>query len=149
MLKRKFSIIILLSFVLTIMLTVTTFGTSSQVVALVNKTNDQIERLIDTAISQADQYTTLYQDRVAADKAILALDSSQRTVINQRIAQYKVDYTNQINDLGMNLISNCKNKVLDVYNITSRTEVDLSSVLIPVKLGDKTFLVDPLKFVCK
>jgi predicted PurR-regulated permease PerM len=149
MLKRNFSVVLILCFVITIILSVTTFATSSQVTALVNKTNTDIERLIDTAISQANQYTTLYQNRVAEAKALLDADSSQRTVINQRIAQYKVDYSNQINDLGNNLITNCRNKVLDVYNITSRSEVDLSSVFIPVKLGDKTFLVDPLKFVCK
>jgi CHASE1-domain containing sensor protein len=108
MLKRNFSVVLILCFVITIILSVTTFATSSQVTALVNKTNTDIERLIDTAISQANQYTTLYQNRVAEAKALLDADSSQRTVINQRIAQYKVDYSNQINDLGNNLITNCR-----------------------------------------
>ena len=149
MLKKITFKSLVLSLALTMVLSVSAFAISAETINKVNTTNNQINQMISAAVAQANQYTSNYQSKVVAEKAKLTKDINQNTVINQRIYAYTNDYNNQINDLGNNLVSNAYNKVLDLYNATSRDGVTLSCEYIPVKLGDKIFLVDPLRFVCR
>lgn len=147
MLKNKKLLSLVLVFVCTVSMATPVFAGKVSVKELVAQTNQQVEQLIAQAKVQANQCTVNYQNRVAAENAFLAKNPSQKTVVNQRLQSYKNDYDNQINDIGNNLVSNAYNKVMDLYNATSRLEVQLSPEYIPVKLGDKIFYVDPLRLV--
>lgn len=147
MLKNKTFLSLVLVLVLLASLSLPVFAASTTVEQQVEQTNQQVYQLIAQAKVKANQCTILYQNRVTAEKAILAKDKSQAVVVAQRIACYKNDYNNQINNIGNNLIADAYNKVLDLYNATSRSKVVFSVEYIPVLLGDKIFLVDPLKII--
>lgn len=147
MLKNKNVLSLVLVLVCILSAVTPVFAAKASVEQLVMQTNQQVDQLIAQAKAQADQCYVNYQNRVNAENAFLAKNPSQKTVVSQRLQQYKNDYSNQINDIGNNLVSNAYNKVMDLYNATSRSQVVLSCEYIPVKLGDKIFYVDPLRIV--
>lgn len=147
MFMKRTLISLLFVVILALSFSMPAFAANASVTKLVEQANKNIDQLIAKAEARADQCYATYQSRVNVEKALLAKNASLKAVVNDRIKQYTNEYHLQLDDIGNNLIRDAYNKVLDLYNATLRSQVDFACEYIPVQLGDRIYMVDPLRIV--
>lgn len=137
---KKYGIIVVITLFLVFGMCSPVFAaqdSTSKVLDLVAKTNDKIEKMIETAIQDGNDLQSQYQN----DIANLANDQEKPDEVAKLTEKYNADLDKLIDDL----IDSTNSDVSDLIIKAAKYGDLVESTYVEVTIADRTILVDPCR----
>ena len=144
--KTKLSTAFALTLALVMIFCSTTFA-AADVAGDISRANALIDHEIALAKDYANQSTKVFMDKVSTDYTLLFRGSEKLEAALSNIAQYKAEYDATLDSIGNELIALTNSISRDAIDKAKMSGAVVICEFVQVKLGDRTFLIDPLRII--